>query len=136
MTAQEKLEFYGHRRVLVGGKDSDDDDDDEEPLEADAEADNNDDDEDGIAKIPINFHVLPVSVIMDFVVAWKVKHVLDFMPTPLPLALALVEKGISYFALCGTAANTNTNTATIIITITITIIITTIINFYYYYYYC
>ena len=120
MTAQEKLEFYGHRRVLVGGKDSDDDDDDEEPFEAD-EADDNDD-ADETAKIPINFHALPVSVIMDFVVAWKVKHVLDFMPTPLPLALALVEKGISYFALCGTAANTNINTPIIIITIIITTI--------------
>ena len=34
MTAQEKLEFYGHRRVLVGGKDSDDDDfiDEDNPL--------------------------------------------------------------------------------------------------------
>ena len=56
----------------------------------------------GDALQPISFHCLPVDVTLDFVKALQVRHVVDFTPTPLPLALELAKLGVSYFGVCGT----------------------------------
>ena len=44
-------------------------------------------------------HLLPITVITDLVTAYNVRHVIDFCPTPMPLMIALLEKGCSYFGM-------------------------------------
>ena len=55
-----------------------------------------------VRMIPLSFHCLPVSVMLDLVIAYEAKHVLDLTPTPMQLDGELAKRGISYFALCGT----------------------------------
>ena len=47
-------------------------------------------------------NALPISVVLDLVKANCVKHVIDLTPTCEPLAIALVERGITYSAFCAT----------------------------------
>ena len=84
-----------HHRVLCGGKDDSDSED------RDDEAEEGDDDtcvEN--QKVPLNYHCLPLEPLLDLIKVNFVKHVIDLTPTPCPLALALVERGISYAAFC------------------------------------
>ena len=50
---------------------------------------------------PLLHHLLPISVVSDFMEANKVRHVIDMTPTPLPLSQQVIEKGCSYFGVCG-----------------------------------
>ena len=74
---------------------NDDDDDDDDV--ADAE------DEEVEEQDPTGTTLMhPISVITDLMTAYNVRHVIDLYPTPLPLMLAVVEKGCSYFGVCAT----------------------------------
>ena len=95
MTLEEKKTYWGKRFVLAGGAVPRD------GLSSDGESTN-----DEVAgktedsKYPINYHCLPVSVVVDKADGFNVKHVIDLAPTPLNLSYALASKGISYVALC------------------------------------
>ena len=86
--------YLGKRRMPAGGRQSDSSDAGEEEVDDDAE-------QTAADKPPINYHCLPVSLVMDFVKGHQVRHVVDFTPTPLPLPLELVKEGVRYFAVCG-----------------------------------
>ena len=85
-----------HHRVLCGGKDDSDSDD------RDDEGDDDNDKPDGVEnqKVPLNYHCLPLEPMLDLIKVNFIKHVIDLTPTCCPLALALVERGISYAAFC------------------------------------
>ena len=51
---------------------------------------------------PISWHVLPVALIVDLVIAYNVQHVIDCTPSCLNLAGTLAEHGVSYVGICGT----------------------------------
>ena len=97
----DKAEYLGKRLGRVGGAacpgsdDSADDDADEDPAQGagdtapeEAAGGGGDDPE----LVPIAWHCLPVTLVLDFVKALNVKHVLDFSPTPLPLQLLRSRK--------------------------------------------
>ena len=111
LTPADKKLYLGKRLVLAGGK-----------CESESEEDEGDGDDDAAVtdvpptasgdtqdqpiedkQLPINFHALPVDVVLDLAKANNCKHVIDFAPTPLPLAHRLISSGISYFGICGTA---------------------------------
>ena len=94
---KDKLAYLGKRRVAAGGKEPMTDNSDEDAEGGGAPADVG-----GDGLEPISFHWLPVDVTLDFVKAFQVRHVVDFTPTPLPLALELVKLGVSYFGVCRT----------------------------------
>ena len=101
----DKIEYYGKRRVAPGGKLEDEAEnagaelEDEEQI-MDTEPAVDPDETEGMK--PISYHVLPITVVTDYVQGFGVKHVIDFTPTPLPLAIALSKLGVSYAAFCAT----------------------------------
>ena len=101
----DKIEYYGKRRVAPGGKLEDEAEnegaelEDEEQIMDTEPAVDPDETED---MKPISYHVLPITVVTDYVQGFGVKHVIDFTPTPLPLAIALSKLGVSYAAFCAT----------------------------------
>ena len=100
MTPAEKTEYLGKRRCAAGGKLEVDDDADGCP-DQDIE-----EEEDELAEsettVPVSYHVLPVTLPLDLIIAFGGKHVLDFTPNPMNLAAQCVKRGISYFGICGT----------------------------------
>ena len=94
----DKVQWLGKRRILAGGKaDESDDEDPEDECDAEpvaAEQSTSD-------SVPLTYHALPVVVFTDLVEAFGVKHVIDLTPTALPLQVALLARGCSYFGLCG-----------------------------------
>ena len=101
----DKIEYYGKRRVAPGGKLEDEAENEGAELEdeeqiMDTEPAVDPDETEGMK--PINYHVLPITVVTDYVQGFGVKHVIDFTPTPLPLAIALSKLGVSYAAFCAT----------------------------------
>lgn len=92
LPAEERLMYLGKRRVLAGGKA----DEDDEPLDP---GDEDDVEEAGQDVSILMHHLLPITVITDLVTAYNVRHVIDFCPTPMPLMIALLEKGCSYFGM-------------------------------------
>ena len=109
MTRTDKLAFLGKRRVLVGGAAPEEDLDDDDPdLDADAEDDqvvscSPTDDPPKEPPLPMNYHVLPVTVLTDLAKSHKCKHVIDFCPSVMPLAIEFVKSSVSYLGICGTA---------------------------------
>ena len=97
LSHEDKIAYLGNRRVAVNGKEPLTDNSDEDAEGGGAPADVG-----GDGLEPISFHCLPVDVTLDFVKAFQVRHVVDFTPTPLPLALELVKLGVNYFGVCGT----------------------------------
>ena len=94
----DRLAYLGKRRGLVGGRaDADDDDDDDV-----ADAEDEEVEEQDPTSVTLMHHLLPITVITDLMTAYNVRHVIDLCPTPLPLILAVVEKGCCYFGLCAT----------------------------------
>ena len=101
----DKIEYYGKRRVAPGGKleeeaDNDGAEQEDEEQFMDTEPAVDPDETEGMK--PISYHVLPITVVTDYVQGFGVKHVIDFTPTPLPLAIALSKLGVSYAAFCAT----------------------------------
>ena len=101
----DKIEYYGKRRVAPGGKLGDEAENECAELEdeeqfMDTEPAVDPDETEGMK--PISYHVLPITVVTDYVQGFGVKHVIDFTPTPLPLAIALSKLGVSYAAFCAT----------------------------------
>ena len=102
--------YFGKRFVLAGGRapDADDDesessDDEVEPQKAEPHEDNSSakkDKKDKPSTVPIAPHALPVSCVMDIMIAHGVKHVIDLFPTPMGLAFQVIANGGSYVALC------------------------------------
>jgi hypothetical protein len=97
LTRAEKIQYWGKRRVLCGGKVDSDSSDAGDDADADSDHEEGED-----AKLPIAYHALPVKAITNLIEGFGCRHVIDMSPTPLPLAQKLVEMGCSYFALCGT----------------------------------
>ena len=58
-------------------------------------------------KYPICYHVLPIDLLLDFIKAFQVRHIVDFSPTPMPLTVQLANLGITYLAICGTEEQKN-----------------------------
>ena len=100
MDREAKTEYLGKRRVATGGHRSDESNDEDDPAEAKEEEHMTA----GVHAQPISFHALPINLVMDFVRAFQIRHVVDFTPTPLPLPLELMKQGVSYFGVCGTEA--------------------------------
>ena len=101
----DKIEYYGKRRVAPGGKleeeaenEGAEQEDEEQFMDTEPAVDP--DETEGMK--PISYHVLPITVVTDYVQGFGVKHVIDFTPTPLPLAIALSKLGVSYAAFCAT----------------------------------
>lgn len=90
----DKIMWWGKRGNRAGGPAMSEDEDDEVEDDDDAEAP-----DDSVA-LPISHHCLPLAVITDLVEGFGAKHVIDLTPTPLPLAIKLLEMGCSYFAMC------------------------------------
>ena len=79
----DKIEYYGKRRVAPGGKLEDEADNDgaeygeDAPQTMDTDAEGDLDETQDIK--PINFHVLPVTVVTDYVQGFGVKYVTDVL---------------------------------------------------------
>ena len=100
--------FFGRHVCRAGGKDdesSSNDQSDEELSEIGALIDEFDHEPTDVNEHQciIHPHALPVKVVDNIVAALGVKHVIDLTPTSLPLGVALLERGCSYFALCCTS---------------------------------
>lgn len=98
MTQADKKLFWAKRFVLAGGAVPRDGLSDDDVETSDQEQIVQDDDSD--PQYPINYHCLPLSVVLDKVAGFNVKHVIDLAPTPLNLSFHLAKRGVSYVALC------------------------------------
>ena len=64
-----------------------------------------DDEKEDVAKdtqVPMNWHMLPRSVLTDIAKSFKAKHIIDCAPWMNHAVVELTKMGISYFALCAT----------------------------------
>jgi hypothetical protein len=96
LSHEDNITYLSKRHMATGGKEPLSDNSDEDAESGSAPADVG-----GDGAQPINFHSLPVDVALDFVKAFQVRHVVDFTPTPLPLALELVKLGSATSACAG-----------------------------------
>ena len=70
----------------------------DEDIEEDAPAE--DPNDDGL--VPISYFALPSTVLTDLALAWKVRHIIDYTPSPQGVIAKVVEMGMSYFGFCAT----------------------------------
>ena len=73
-------------------------------MHSEPEADPSEEESDGLVgrdEVPLPYHAMPIDVVTDFVTANRVKTCRGLVADPLPLALALLERGVTYFGLCG-----------------------------------
>lgn len=102
LSHSDKVAYHGKRRTGAGGcKDDSDADASEDEEAAEGECDGDE------VKYPICYHVLPIDLLLDFIKAFQVRHIVDFSPTPMPLTVQLANLGITYLAICGTEEQKN-----------------------------
>ncbi len=94
-----KEAYLGSHRVLAGGK-YDSSEDGDIDAEQEPEAQDSKTEEPDNTTVPLSYHCMPLDPMLDLINVNLVKRVIDLTPTCCPLALALVERGISYAAFC------------------------------------